>query len=319
MTWFGLATQLWMLFAARILAGILSSATAPTTTAYVSDSTPEDERGGGMGLLGAAGGIGTILGPAVGGFLAGPSLTLPFYVAAGLALLALVLAVVLLPESRPVREQPAKGKEAIVDLRAWWQALFGPLGTLYVLTLISSSGLMIFANVFGLYGLERFDYGPQEIGTTMMVLGLVSALTQGLLAGPVIKRWGDVRVIQSGLLATALGFGLLLLANSFAAVLLATAFFALAYSVTNPALLALTSRRATVSQGITMGLSNSVVSLGRIVGPVLGGAVLDIDLSLPYITGAAMMLAGFAVSLILLSPRWREPAFPRPCSRKTSP
>ena len=237
------------------------------------------------------------------------SLTLvTFYVAAGLALLALVLAVVLLPESRPVREQPVVKKKAIVDLRVWWQALVGPLGALYILTLISSSGLMIFANVFGLYGLERFDYGPQEIGTTMMVLGLVSALTQGLLAGPATKRWGDVRVIQIGLLATALGFGLLLLANSFVAVLLATAFFALAYSVTNPALLSLTSRRATVSQGITMGLSNSFVSLGRIVGPILGGAVLDIDLSLPYITGAAVILAGFAISVVWVSPGRREPA-----------
>jgi MFS transporter, DHA1 family, multidrug resistance protein len=68
MIWFGLANTLWMLFAARILSGILSSATAPTTMAYIGDSSPEDERGGGMGLLGAAGGVGAIVGPAVGGF-----------------------------------------------------------------------------------------------------------------------------------------------------------------------------------------------------------------------------------------------------------
>jgi DHA1 family multidrug resistance protein-like MFS transporter len=177
---------------------------------------------------------------------------------------------------------------------------------------------MIFANVFGLYGLERFDYGPQEIGATMMVLGLVSALAQGLLAGPATRRWGDARVIQIGLLASALGFGLLLLANSFVAVLLATAFFALAYSVTNPALLSLTSRRATASQGVTMGLSNSFVSLGRIVGPVLGGAVLDVDLRLPYLTGAAMMLAGLAISLVWVSPRGLDPASVPQRSQKIS-
>jgi DHA1 family multidrug resistance protein-like MFS transporter len=142
----------------------------------------------------------------------------------------------------------------------------------------------------------------------MMVLGLVSALTQGLLAGPAGKHWGDVQVIQIGLLATALDFGLLLLAQSFVAVILATAFFALTYSVTSPALLSLTSRRATVPQGIAMGLSNSFVSLGRIVGPVLGGAVLDIHLSLPYISGAAMMFVGFLVSLVLVSPGGRETA-----------
>jgi DHA1 family multidrug resistance protein-like MFS transporter len=101
MVWFGLATQLWMLFAARILAGILSSATAPTTMAFIGDSTPEKERGGGMGLLGAAGGIGTIVGPVLGGFLAGDSLAMPFFLAAGLSVLSLLLAIAFLPESLP--------------------------------------------------------------------------------------------------------------------------------------------------------------------------------------------------------------------------
>ena len=308
MVWFGLATKLWMLFVARILSGILSSATAPTAMAYIADSTPEDERGGAMGLLGAAGGMGTIVGPAVGGLLAAATLSLPFFIAAGLALLSLILAGLFLPESSPVREHRVDERKAVVDLHAWWQALSSPIGTLFILILLSSSGLMVFANVFGLYGLERFNYGPKEIGMTMMVLGLVSALTQGLLAGPATKRWGDVRVIQIGLLATALGFGLLLLVTSFWAVILATAFFALAYSMTNPALLALISRRATVSQGVAMGLSNSFVSLGRIVGPILGGALLDVHLSLPYIGGAAMMLVGFAVSLGLTFAGRRETA-----------
>jgi DHA1 family multidrug resistance protein-like MFS transporter len=299
MVWFGLATQLWMLFAARILSGILSSATAPTTMAYIGDSTSEDERGGGMGLLGAAAGIGTIIGPAMGGFLATTSLSLPFFIAAGLALLSLILAVVFLPESYPAQKQKVDEKKAIIDLRTYWQALFSPIGMLFILIFISSSGLMIFANVFGLYGLERFNYGPEQVGITIMVLGLVSALTQGLLAGPATKRWGDVRVIQIGLLATALGFGLLLLANTFVTVILATAFFALTVSIISPALLSLTSRRATVPQGVAMGLSNSFVS------------VLDIHLSLPYISGAAIMLIGFLVSLVLISPSGRETAATR--------
>jgi DHA1 family multidrug resistance protein-like MFS transporter len=306
MVWFGLATQLWMLFAARILSGILSSATAPTTMAYIGDSTPEDERGGGMGLLGAAGGVGAIIGPAVGGFLAATSLSMPFFIAAGLALLSLILAVIFLPESYPVREQKVKEQEAIIDLRAWWQALFSPIGTLFILTFISTCGLMIFANVFGLYGMERFNYGPEQVGIIMMVMGLVSALAQGLLAGPATKYWGDEMVIKIGLLATALSFGLMLLANTFVTVILTTAFFALTVSMSSPALLSLTSRRATVPQGIAMGLSNSFVSLGRIVGPILGGAVLDIHLSLPYISGAAIMFVGFLVSLVWISQGGRE-------------
>ena len=302
MVWFGLANTLWMLFAARILSGILSSATAPTTMAYIGDSSPEDERGGGMGMLGAAGGIGTIIGPAAGGFLATTSLSMPFFIAAGLALLSLILAIIFLPESHPVKEQ-SEEKEAIIDLHAWWQAIFSPIGTLFVLTFISTCGLMIFANVFGLYGLERFNYGPKEVGIIMMVLGLVSAITQGLLAGPATKKWGDESIIKAGLLITAVSFGLMLLANSFLTVILTTAFFALTVAMQSPALLSLTSRRATVPQGIAMGLSNSFVSLGRIVGPILGGIVLDVNLNLPYLSGAGFMLLGFLVSLFWIRQR----------------
>lgn len=296
MVWFGLANTLWMLFAARILSGVLSSATAPTTMAYIGDSSPEEERGGGMGLLGAAGGVGTIVGPAVGGLLATSSLSTPFFVAAGLALLSLILAIIFLPESHPAGEQPEK-KAAIIDLHAWWGAILSPVGTLFTLTFISTCGLMIFANVFGLYALEKFDFGPDDVGVMMMVLGLVSAIAQGLLAGHATKKWGDENVIKGGLLATTLGFGLMLLANTYVTILLATAFFALTVALQVPALTSLTSRRATVPQGIAMGLSNSFVSLGRIVGPILGGLVFDINLNLPYLSGAIIMLAGFAFSL----------------------
>jgi DHA1 family multidrug resistance protein-like MFS transporter len=298
MVWFGLANTLWMLFAARILSGVLSSATAPTTMAFIGDSTPEDERSGGMGMLGAAGGVGTIIGPVLGGFLADESFSTPFFLAAGLSVVSLVLAAIFLPESLPVEaRQTNQGQEKLIELKGWGRAINSPIGALLLLTFISTCGLMIFANVFGLYALEKFDFGPGDVGVMMMVLGLVSALAQGLLAGPVTKKWGDGTVIKGGLLATALGFGLMLLANTYLTILLATAFFALTVALQIPALTSLTSRRATVPQGIAMGLSNSFVSLGRIVGPVLGGTILDINLSLPYLCGAAVMLIGFAGSL----------------------
>jgi len=301
MVWFGLATQLWMLFAARILAGILSSATAPTTMAFIGDSTPEDERGGGMGLLGAAGGVGTIFGPALGGFLAGDSLSTPFFIAAGLSVLSLILAIIFLPESLPVEERQDNKKDGkLVDLRLWGQAIMSPIGSLLTLTFISTCGLMIFANVFGLYTLERFSFGPEDVGVMMMVLGLVSAMAQGLLAGPLTKKLGDGLVIKGGLLATALGFGLMVLANSYITILLATAFFALTVALQVPALSSLTSQRATVPQGIAMGLSNSFVSLGRIVGPLFGGYIFDVNILLPYVSGSIIMVLAFAVSLVTL-------------------
>ncbi len=299
MLWFGLATRLWMLFAARILSGILSSATAPTTMAYISDSTPETERGGGMGMLGAAGGIGTILGPALGGFLGGDSLSVPFFVAAGLSVLSLLLTWSLLPESLPMENrQKTENQKGFLDVQVWMQAVRSPVGILFALTFISTCGLMIFANVFGLYALERFSFGPQEVGVMMMVLGLVSAVAQGGLAGPLTKRWGDEAVIKGGFLVTALGFGLMLLARDTFTILLTTAFFGLGTALQVPALTSLTSKRAAVPQGIAMGLSNSFVSLGRIFGPLFGGAIFDINIILPYLGGSAIMGIGFIVSLV---------------------
>ena len=99
MIWFGFATQLWMLFAARILSGILSSATSPTTMAYIGDSTSDEERSRGMGILGSAMGLGTIFGPLLGGLLAEFSLAIPFFISGGLSFVALLLIALFLPES----------------------------------------------------------------------------------------------------------------------------------------------------------------------------------------------------------------------------
>lgn len=105
---FGLSTSLWMLIAARALSGILSSATLPTTMAYISDSTSEKNRGGGMGIIGAAMGVGMILGPGIGGWAGSYSLSMPFYVAAALSTAALVLVWWVLPESLPAEKRSAK-------------------------------------------------------------------------------------------------------------------------------------------------------------------------------------------------------------------
>lgn len=300
MVWFGLATQLWMLFAARILAGILSSATAPTTMAYIGDSTTEDSRGGGMGALGSAGGVGTILGPLFGGLLATRSLSLPFFLAAGLALLSLLLAALFLPESHAPETRQARRS---FDWRRWGQPLVGPALPLYALTLIATAGLMIFASVFGLYWMERLSFGPEEIGVITMVMGLVSALAQGLVVGPLTKRWGESRVIQWSFVGSAISLTLLLLPRSLGWVAGITGLFALTASLQGPALLSLTSQRCDASQGVVMGLSNSFVSLGRIAGPLWGGVGYDHDARFPFVSGAVLLAAGYVVSRVWLGRR----------------
>ncbi len=312
MFWFGLATELWMLFLARSLSGILSSATSPTTMAYISDSTAEEDRGQGMGILGAAVGLGTVLGPGIGGLLAGDTvnrtaLSLPFYIAGTSALLALVLIWLLLPESLPSTERKTtKLGSSGIDIRQIWKALYSPIGVMLVMALLVAFAVTTFFSIFGLYALDRFGYGPSMVGIVLMVVGLVSAMAQGLLTGPLTKKWGEPAVIQVSLLAAAIGFAGLALAASTPAVLIATAIFALGTALLSPAVTSLTSKYTHLPQGITMGLSNSFMSLGRIIGPLWAGFIYDINVIYPYLSGAVVMVFSFFFSLVKLSPRAEE-------------
>lgn len=299
--WFGLANQLWMLFAARILSGILSSATLPTVMAYIGDSTAKEDRGGGMGVIGAAMGVGMILGPGLGGTLAKQSLSLPFLVASGLSLVALVLVAWLLPESLP---EDARTKESggfrgpqIADMG---RALVGPLGVLFLLAFLLSFGMTNFESVFGLYTKTRYGYDTLQVGIILMAIGVVATLVQGVATGPATRRWGEVAIIRVAMLISVVGFVLMLLPRTFVGVMASSAFFVIGNALLRPGVSALISMRTTRGQGVAMGLNNAFMSLGRVFGPIWAGFVFDIDLHFPYISGAVVMLVGLVVSLVWL-------------------
>jgi DHA1 family multidrug resistance protein-like MFS transporter len=307
---YGLATQLWMLFVARGVGAILSAATLPTTYAYISDSTSEEDRGGGIGILGAAMGLGVVLGPALGGLLAADSLSTPFFITAGISFVTLLLIALFLPESLPVQARRGATDKTRFSTRMaeLWHALFSPIGILLLMAFLVSYGLTNFQSIFGLYALKKFDYGTEQVGWILTVVGLVSAVTQGVLTGPLTKRWGEATLIKVTLVASALSFVLLALANSLAGVLLTTAFFTLPNALLRPAVISLTSKNADTRQGVVMGLNNSFNSLGRIVGPIWAGFMFDINYDYPYLSGAAIMFVGFLISLAWVSQERKDAA-----------
>jgi DHA1 family multidrug resistance protein-like MFS transporter len=310
---FGLSTELWMLYASRALSGLLSSATAATAMAYISDSTSEEERGGGIGMLGAAMGLGLILGPGLGGWLGSGSLAMPFFISAGLALVALLFILSLLPESLPA-EIRQRAEVRTIQFGDLWRALSSPIGVLLALLFLVSFGLTNFEAVFGLYAAQKLGYGPDRVGMILVVVGVVSTLGKALFIGPTTRRWGEAWIIKASMLASSVGFMVLLLAYSYPTVLLATGLFILSKTFLRTALLSLASRRATggqaqgndVGQGAVMGLGNSFINLGRIVGPIWAGFIFDLNVSYPYLSGAAIMFIGFLVALGWVSQRARR-------------
>jgi DHA1 family multidrug resistance protein-like MFS transporter len=309
----GFSTEYWMLFAARALAGVLSSATLPTAMAYISDSTDDKQRSGGMGIVGAAMGVGMVLGPGLGGWLAGHSLSTPFFLAGGLSMVAVVLIAIFLPESlsKQAREQFAHSRIRGPQIKMMWRELWGPLGFLLFLAFLINFALANFEGIFGLYAARRFGYGPGDVGSIMTVIGLASALVQGLATGPVTARFGEGRVIKVSLIASAVGFVLMLLAKDYITVMLTVGLFVTANAMLRPAIASVTSKQTVGGQGMAMGLNNAYQSLGRTVGPLWAGFMFDINLSLPYLTAALILFGTYLASLRVaqerLDPGVKEP------------
>jgi DHA1 family multidrug resistance protein-like MFS transporter len=247
--------------------------------------------------MGAAMGVGMVLGPGLGGWLAEGNLSTPFYLAAGLSVIALLAIWLFLPESLPPEKRNQVQNTRGPDFRQMWQALSSPIGVLLLLAFLLSFGMTNFESIFGIYALEKFSYGPKDVGVILTVIGIVSSIMQGALVGPATKKWGETALIRASLLGSSLGFLVMLLAFNYATVLLTVSLFIISTAMLRPAVSSLISRRAgEIGQGTAMGLNNSFMSLGRIVGPLWAGFIFDIRLYLPYLSGAVIMFAGFILS-----------------------
>lgn len=290
---FGLATQFWMLFVARSLSGILSSATMPTAMAFISDSAPEKERSKGMGQLGAAMGVGVVVGPLAGGLLSTDSLSLPFFIGAGMAFIACLLVIFILPESRP--PYSAANQKAALTRETLYRTLLSPAGVLLLLIFIMSFGLASFQGIMGLYMVDKFGFDTKQVGAIWMVMGGMLILVQGGLTGPLTGRFGELRLIFAGLAGGVLGFLSMSLAVDYLTTLLAVGLFALALALIGPALNAYISTFAGEQQGTVMGLNSAANSLGRVAGPLWAGYLYEVNIEYPYLSGAGTLILGLLV------------------------
>jgi len=302
----GLAGGLPLLFVGRIIDGI-TGGNISTAQAYIADITPAHERSKGMGLIGAAFGLGFIFGPAIGGVMSHFSLAAPLLFAAGLAAVNAVAVYFFLPESlsKEHRARPAEPASVAKSLEPAKGSVLAVVVGAYFFNTVAFS---LLTATYPLFVSHRFGYSAAHIGYIFAGMGIVGALIQGGGMGWLVKRFGDSRLASAG--ALLLGGGLFLLPASVAApaLLAVTGAIGLGHALVVTPLNGLASRISHASeQGKALGTMQATSSLGRIAGPILGGFLLNLDLAraqmhfgrAPYWTAAVIMLIACGLTLCI--------------------
>ena len=307
---FAFAQTLTVLFFSRILAGLMGANIA-VAQAYIADRTEAQDRARGMGLIGAAFGLGFILGPAIGGVFSQWGYGVPGLIAAGLCFGNATLAWRVLPESLTpeLRSAPeARGRPGPVEriralADAWSRSELRPILALFFI------GTMVFAaftTTFPLLLERRLDLDARHAGYFLAFAGLVMAVVQGRLIGPLARRLGERKLLVIGSAVLVLGYGVTPWVWSDLAVALVILPIAFGTGVSTPSLASLTSQVAgAAEQGQVLGVSQSLSSLGRVVGPTWGGWLFATwGHGAPYWLSAGWMLVAVVLALHLL----RRPA-----------
>jgi DHA1 family tetracycline resistance protein-like MFS transporter len=291
-----LVNSLPLLLIGRCISGA-TAASFTTANAYIADVTPPEKRAASFGMLGAAFGIGFIIGPALGGLLGSLHVRAPFYAAAALALANFCYGYFILPESLPPDRRSARFDwshanpfGSLVLLRRYPQ-VFG----LATVVLLSNLAHYVLQSVFVLYADYRYGWGPQKVGYTLALVGLCNAIVQAWLVRKLVPRIGERRTLLAGVVFGSIGFACMALAGNGPVFLIGIPFLAL-WGLAGPATQALmTQQVGPREQGRLQGAVASLASVAGIFGPAL---FTQIHLpGAPFLLSSTLLVAALLVAL----------------------
>lgn len=305
---FAWARSLEGLFVARILAGFFG-ASISTASAYISDITPPNERSKGMALIGAAFGLGFVVGPALGGALAlwgqqissAPHFESSFCAlwVGALCLINFLFGLKFLKESLTEKNKNPHKKKRFQLLKHYLtQKVIGAMMGVYFLSSLAMSGME--ATLILFMG-EKFDWHLKEVSFGFAYIGVITVLSQGVLVRRLIPIWGERKTLRIGLACFAIGLLGIALAPTVSWMGVTMTFLAFGTSFSNPATLGSISLLApSEEQGITMGVAQSLASLGRILGPALGGFVYqNVSIKSPFLISGFLAFTGLMTVLVM--------------------
>ena len=307
---FAQARNLEILFVARIFSGFFG-ASISTASAYISDITPPNERSKGMALIGAAFGLGFLFGPAMGGGLtlwAEHLSTDPFfrtsfssYWVPALCLATFVFAFFNLKETLVLGAKIESTKNRFQEMLKYFQTPV--VGQLIFIFFLSSLAMSTMEATLVLFMKARFGWGLKEVSFGFAYVGVMIIFTQGFLVRRLIPKYGEKHVLRFGLIFMSMGLAGISIAQSIYAVAITQTLIALGIGFINPSTLGSVSLLIDPSeQGAALGTTQGMSSLGRIIGPIVGGALFgSLSEGSPFIMAGLMTLIGLFVAISIYS------------------
>lgn len=294
----GVAQSFEVLFVARCLQGAISAAVLPTARAYMADVTTEKDRVAGMGRIGAANSFGFLFGPAFGSLLVGfGGAHIPFFVAAAVSVLNGLSVFFFLRESLTQKAEKLVLKEGFFNVFRIIPNLRGEYGLLFLIMFAWALGMSNSQVAFPLLISDRFGIGADHAGYFFTALAVVNSSVQGFLLPRIVGILGERKTILTGMFVQGLGLVLVALSPSVLFVWLNLMVIAFGSAINRPTAEGLVSRTTHTGQGTTLGVAHSFESLGRVLGPLMGGAFYGINGMLPFFISAVFLWILGAIAL----------------------
>jgi len=298
-----LAGSLFILLIARFIGG-LGASNIGSAQAVVADVTPAEGRARGMGLVGAAIGLGFVVGPALGGVLAPLGTAVPFWVAMLVALANALLVLRFLPETRWIGTTRASASPAAhgtgMILAGWRQVLRHPVvARLVAVNLLFTGAFSAMEAVFVLFTQHTFGWTAMQNGYVFTYIGVLIVLMQGCLVGRLARRWGERRLLLAGLGVLASGLAFLPWSAHLPQLLIALGLVSIGDGAVTPMVSALLSFASPQqARGETLGLAQAVAALARVVGPLAAGSAFAVGgPGAPFLAGSALVLLAALLAL----------------------
>ncbi|MBL3398414.1 multidrug efflux MFS transporter NorA [Staphylococcus pasteuri] len=283
-----------ILIISRVLGGLSAGMVMPGVTGLIADISPSQDKAKNFGYMSAIINSGFILGPGFGGFLAEISHRLPFYFAGGLGIIAFIMSLIVIHNPKKVTTAgfPQYDPELLTKIN--WKVFLTPV----ILTLVLAFGLSAFETLFSLYTSDKIGYTPKDISIAITGGGIFGALFQVFFFDKFMKYTSELNFIACSLLYSAIVLVMLIVAQGYWTIMLISFIVFIGFDMIRPAITNYFSNIAGNRQGFAGGLNSTFTSMGNFMGPLVAGALFDVNIEFPLYMAIAVSLSGIVIIFI---------------------